>query len=64
MVRWIITYTVDAIDQSGTVTVENDSMSTGIAQRSVADHLLRTGDVAPDAFTPSDITVSYEPDID
>lgn len=64
MTKWIITYTVEPTDQSGTVTVENDSMSTGIAQRYVTDYLLRTGDVAPDAFAASDIAVSYEPDIE
>lgn len=50
MTRWIVTYTVESTDQSGTVTVENESMSAGIAQRYVADHLLRTGEVAPECF--------------
>lgn len=64
MTRWIINYTVSGIDQSGTVTVENNSMSKGVAQRYVADHLLKTGDVAPNAFVANDIAVRYEPDID
>lgn len=63
MTTWIISYTAEATNQSGTVTVENDSMSTGIAQRYVANHLLRTEEVAPDAFAANDITVNYEPDI-
>jgi hypothetical protein len=64
MTRWIISYTVEPTDQSGTFTVENESMSTGVAHRYVVDHVLRTGDVAPDAFDHTDITVSYEPDIE
>jgi hypothetical protein len=64
MTRWIISYTVEATDQSGTFTVANDSMSTGVAPRYAADHVLRTDEVAPDAFNRTDITVSYEPNIE
>jgi hypothetical protein len=46
------------------VTVESDSMSTGIAHRYAADHVLQTGEVAPDAFDSADITANYEPDIE
>jgi hypothetical protein len=56
--------TVEATSQSGTVTVENESMSTGIAHRYAADHVLRTGERVPDAFDPADMTVSHEPDIE
>jgi hypothetical protein len=64
MTEWDITYTVEPTNHNGTFTVENDSMSRGIAQRYVVDHVLRTSNVALDAFDQTDITVSYEPNID
>jgi hypothetical protein len=63
MTIWTIAYTVESADHSGTLAVENESMSTGIARCYVTDHLLRTADVAPDV-DPTDIAVSYEPDIE
>ena len=39
-------------------------MSEGIARRRAVDHLVRTGTVAPDALDPTDVTISYEPDIE
>ena len=64
MTTWNITYTVEPTNHNGTVTVENESMSKGVAQRYAVDDLLRTSDIAPDAFDRTDITVSYEPDIE
>jgi hypothetical protein len=64
MTTWEIIYSVESTAHHGTLTVENIGMSKPTAQRYVADHLVRTGDVASDAFDVSDITVSYEPDIE
>jgi hypothetical protein len=64
MTAWDIIYSVESTAHDGTLTVENDGMSKPTAQRYVADHLLRTRAVAPDSFDASDITVSYEPDIE
>ena len=64
MTSWEISYSVELIGNSGTLTVENDGMSTPTARRYVADHLLRTGDVASDAFDEEDIAISYEPNIE
>lgn len=64
MTTWEIVYSVESTVHHGTLTVENDGMSKPTARRYVADHLLRTGDVASDAFDETDITVSYEPNIE
>lgn len=64
MTTWTVSYTVEPTNQSDTFTVENDSMSNGIAHRYVRDHLLRTGDEIPDGVSRPDITVTYEPIID
>ena len=64
MTTWEIAYSVEPIAHSGTLTVENDGMSNPTARRYVMDHLLRTDDVASDAFEETDITVSYEPTIE
>jgi hypothetical protein len=53
MTRWILSYTVEATNQSGAFTVENDSMSRGIAQRYAADHVLRTGGAGPELLSPN-----------
>lgn len=64
MTTWEIIYSLESTAHHGTLTVENEGMSNPTAQRHVADHLLRTGEVAPDAFDVTDITVSYEPNIE
>ena len=64
MTTWEITYSVESTAHNGTLTVENDGMSSPTARRYVADHLLRKSDVASDAFDEADITVNYEPDIE
>ena len=64
MTTWDIVYSVESTGYTGTLTVENDGMSEPTARRYVADHLLRKGDIAPDAFDEGDIAVSYEPDIE
>jgi hypothetical protein len=64
MTTWNIAYSVESTGHTGTLTVENDGMSEPTARRYVADHLLRKGVIAPDAFDEGDIAVSYEPDIE
>lgn len=64
MTSWEIIYSVESTAHNGTLTVENDGMSKPTAKRYVADHLIRTHAVAPDSFDETDITVSYEPDIE
>lgn len=64
MTTWTISYTVEPTDQSDTFTVENGSMSNGVAHRYVKDHLLRTDDELPDDVSRSDISVNYEPIIE
>ena len=64
MTTWDISYSVESTAHNGTLTVENDGMSNPTTKRYVADQLVRTRVVAPDSFDVSDITVSYEPDIE
>lgn len=61
MTTWTISYTVESTDQSGTVMVDTESMSVPTAKRYTMNQLLQTTDVPPDAFTASDMTISYDP---
>lgn len=64
MTTWEITYSVESTVHHGRLTVENDGMSKPTAKRYVADHVIRTHAGAANSFDESDITVSYEPDIE
>ena len=44
--------------------IKRQNTREGIARRRAVDHSVRTGTVAPDVPDPTDITISYEPDIE